>query len=78
MTLTQADIDAIVSAVWLRVIEALQSDEMVRIMFAAMAGKREGIGSAVEYYMATDGVTPRITLTPDANGNGTPVVNGSA
>ncbi len=78
MTLTQADIDAIVAAVWMRVIEALQSDEMVRIMFAAMAGKREGIGSDVEYYMATDGVTPRITFSPDASGNGIPIVNGSA
>lgn len=78
MTLTQADIDAIVAAVWMRAIEALQSDEMIRIMFAVMAGKREGIGSAVEYYMAADGVTPRITFAVDANGNGTPVVNGSA
>lgn len=76
-SLSPADIDAIATAVWSKVLEGFTAEEMMRIMFAALAGKREGIGSAVEYYMATDGVTPRITFTPDANGNGTPVVNGA-
>lgn len=56
----------------------LSQDEVSRIMLAALAGKREGLGTATEQYMAQDGTTPRITLTGfDASGNGTPAVDGS-
>jgi hypothetical protein len=61
-----------------RLIEGgLTQDEVTRIMLAALAGKRQGLGTATEQYMAQDEVTPRITFSPDANGNGTPVVDGS-
>ena len=52
--------------------------EAMRIMLAALAGKRAGLGTATEEYMAQDGVTPRVTFTPsDAAGNGTTVVDGA-
>lgn len=66
------------AAVWAKILEAaMPAEEMMRIMLAAMAGKREGLGTATEQYMAQDGVTPRITLTPDENGNGTPILDGA-
>jgi len=46
----------------------------MKVTLAALAGKRAGIGTATETYYAQDDVTPVITLTPDANGNGTPTV----
>ena len=51
--------------------------EVERIALAALAGKRVGLGTATEEYMGQNGTTPRIKLTPDANGNGTPVLDGS-
>ena len=52
--------------------------EVLRILLAGMAGKRSGLGTATELYMAQDGTTPRITFTPtDDQGNGTTVVDGS-
>lgn len=48
-----------------------------RITLAALAGARAGLGTATEQYMAQDGTTPRITLTPDINGNGTPTLDGA-
>ena len=69
----------IASQVWSKVIETLSAEEMMRVMLAAMAGKRAGLGTATEQYMGRDGVTPRITLAPtDAAGNGTPTINGAA
>lgn len=79
VTLTQADLNAIAAAVWSHIIESsLSAEEMQRIMLAALAGKRVGLGTATEQYMAQDGVTPRITFTPsDGYGNGTTVVDGT-
>ena len=66
------------AAVWAKAVEGLTAEEMMRVMLAALAGKRQGIGTATEQYMAQDGITPRITLTPtDANGNGVPIINGA-
>lgn len=76
-TLAQADIDAIAAAVWSTALETFTAEEMMRIMFAALSGKRAGIGTATETYYGVDEVTARITLTPDSNGNGTPVRNGA-
>jgi len=67
----------IASAVWSTVIDGLSAEEITRILFAALAGKRQGIGTATEQYFGNDGITPRITFSPDANGNGTPVLDGS-
>lgn len=79
MTLTQADIAAIASAVWAELLEGgLTAAQMQRINLAALAGKRQGLGTATEEYLGQDGTTPRITFTPtDANGNGTTVVDGT-
>ena len=63
-------------AVWSKSLESLTAEEMMRIMLAALAGKRQGLGTATETYLAQDGTTPRITLTADAEGNGTPTLNG--
>jgi hypothetical protein len=66
------------NAVWSKALEGLTAEQMMRIMLSAMAGKREGLGTATETYLAQDGLTPRITLTPDVNGNGAPLLNGAA
>lgn len=64
---------------WTEVIESgLTAAEIMRIITAALAGKRVGLGTATEEYMGRDGVTPRITFTPtDAEGNGDTTVDGS-
>lgn len=68
----------ILSGIGSRLIEnGLSQDEVTRIMLAALAGERQGLGTATERYMSQDGLTARIELTPDASGNGTPVVDGS-
>jgi hypothetical protein len=64
------------TAVGARTVEGTYSeDEILRLLAAALAGKREGIGTATETYTGLDGVTTRISLTPDASGNGTPVLD---
>lgn len=74
---TAQDKTDIIDGVWAKALETLTAEEMMRIMLAALAGKRVGLGTATEQYMAQDDVTPRITLTPDANGNGDPTINGA-
>lgn len=68
----------IADTVWSKALETLTAEEMMRIMLAALAGKRQGLGTGTEQYMAQDGTTPRITLTPDQYGNGTPTIDGTA
>lgn len=77
--LIAARIDDIAIAVGARIVEGtLTSDTILRIILAAIAGKRIGIGTATEYYMAQDGITPRITFSPtDSNGNGIPSLDAS-
>lgn len=65
------------TAVWTKIIEGLTAEEMMRVLLAASAGKRQGLGTATETYMARDGITPRITITPDSSGNGVPIINGT-
>jgi hypothetical protein len=66
----------IASGVWSKVIETLTAEEIMRVMLAAMAGKRQGLGTATEQYLDVTGTVPRITLSGfDANGNGTPLLN---
>jgi hypothetical protein len=74
------DYDALSDAVWQRSIESsLSAEEITRVILAAIAGKRQGLGTSTQIYMAQDGVTPRVTLVGfDQNGNGTPVVDGSS
>lgn len=65
--------------IWDEPIEGVMTArEMMRILLAAIAGKRAGLGTATEQYMAQDGTTPRVTFTPtDASGNGNTVLDGS-
>jgi hypothetical protein len=76
----QLDNTSISEAVATRAVDgSITTEQAMRVMLAALAGKRTGLGTATEQYMGRDGVTPRITLTPtDAAGNGTPVINGAA
>jgi hypothetical protein len=67
-----------VEAVWTRMMDGnLSAEATMRIMLAALAGKRQGLGTSTEEYMGQDGITPRITLSPDQYGNGTPTVDGA-
>lgn len=75
---TAQDKTDIINGTWSKVIETLTAEEILRIVHAALAGKREGLGTATEKYMARDGVKPRITFIPtDDNGNGTPTLDGT-
>lgn len=67
------------AAVWNEVLEGtLTAAQMQRIKLAALAGKRQGLGTATEEYLGLDGVTPRVTFTPtDDSGNGATVVDGA-
>lgn len=68
----------LLSSIGARLVESgMSQDEVTRIMLAALAGKRQGIGTATEQYLSQDNSKARITLTPDANGNGDPVVDGT-
>ncbi len=62
-----------------RLIEnGLSQDEVTRIMLAALAGKRQGMGTATEQYLSQDEATTRIAFTPtDSAGNGDTTVDGS-
>jgi hypothetical protein len=72
------DLNALASAVWGKVLESsFTAEEILRILAAGTAGQRAGIGTATETYTGLDGATPRIVFSPDASGNGTPVVDGS-
>ena len=72
------NLDAQASAIWAKAIEGLTAEEMLRVMLASLAGKRAGIGTATETYYNVAGTTPRVTFAPtDANGNGTPTLNGA-
>lgn len=78
MTLTPEDISAVADAVWSHMIEGgFRADEMLRVMFSSLAGKREGFGTGTERYYDVSGTKPRVTFTPDSYGNGTPTVDGS-
>lgn len=74
---TAQDKTDIIDGTWAKAIEGLTAEQMMRVMLAALAGKRAGIGTATETYYGQNGTTPRITLTPDAQGNGIPTVNGT-
>ena len=67
----------IAAEVWATPLETLTAEEIMRVVLAALAGGRSGLGTSVEEYLAQDGTTPRITFTPDAQGNGTPTINAS-
>ena len=51
--------------------------DVQRIALAALAGERVGLGSPTETYLSQDGSVARITFSPDAQGNGTPIVDAS-
>jgi len=51
----------------------LENNEMLRVILAGIAGTTSGIGTSTETYYGTDGTTPRIVATFDAQGNRTSV-----
>lgn len=58
--------------IWQRSIEdGMTAEQMMRIIFAALAGVTSGIGTSTENYMALDGTTPRISATFDSSNNRT-------
>lgn len=62
----------IAAASWNRPLEdGVTAEQMLRIMFAALVGVTDGVGTSNEKYMALDGTTPRIDATFDANNNRT-------
>ena len=65
----------IAAEVWSTPLETLTAEEIMRVVLAALAGARSGLGSGTEEYLGQDGVTPRITFSPDAQGNGTPIID---
>jgi hypothetical protein len=65
----------IAAEVWSTPLETLTAEEIMRVLLAALAGARSGLGSGTEEYLAQDGTTPRITFSPDAQGNGTPIID---
>ena len=67
----------IAEAVWSKSLESLTAEQMMRIMLSALAGKRQGLGTSTEIHYGQDGTTPRITFSADAEGNGTPILNGA-
>jgi len=68
----------LLGAIGTRLIEnGMSQDEVTRVMLAALAGKRQGLGTATEQYLSQDNSKARITLAPDVNGNGDPVVDGT-
>lgn len=69
--------EEVATAVWSKMLEGISAESMMRIMLSALAGRREGLGTSTERFMAQDGVTPRITFLPDSNGNGAPTLNGA-
>ncbi len=68
----------LLGAIGTRLIEnGMSQDEVTRIMLAALAGKRQGLGTATEQYLSQDNSKARITLSPDIEGNGDPTVDGT-
>lgn len=67
----------IAATVWAHALEGMTAEQMMRIMLAALAGKRQGLGTSTEIHYGQDGTTPRITFSADAEGNGTPILNGA-
>jgi hypothetical protein len=65
----------IAAEVWSTPLETLTAEEIMRVLLAALAGARSGLGSGTEEYLAQDGITPRITFSPDSQGNGTPIID---
>jgi len=70
---------AVASATWGKEVEgAFTAEQVLRIVAAALAGERVGLGTPTETYKALGGSATRISITPDAAGNGTPIINGAA
>lgn len=51
----------------------MSGEQMLRIMFSALAGVTSGIGTGTEQYLAMDGITPRIEATFDQDNNRTSI-----
>ena len=66
------------SQIWSYAVEGLTAEEILRLVAAALVGRRVGLGTENEVYYGLDGATARIQFSPsDAAGNGTPIVDGT-
>lgn len=64
---------------WAAIVEGgMTAGDILRVVLSALAGKREGVGTAVESYYGQDGTTIRIEFAHDANNNGTPFIDGAS
>lgn len=64
----------VADAVLQRAVEGgLSLEQVLRVLLAPLAGKAAGVGTATEVYMKQDGVTPRLTVGFDGQGNRTAV-----
>lgn len=64
----------VAEAVLQRTVEGgLSLEQVLRVLLAPLAGKATGVGTATEVYMKQDGVTPRLTVGFDGQGNRTAV-----
>lgn len=73
-TLTQADINAIATAVWAEILESsYSSGDLLRLIAAMAAGKVSGAGTGTEVFRDASDTKTRITATVDAAGNRTAI-----
>lgn len=67
---TAQDKTDIIDGVWTRALEAgLTAEQITRIMLSALSGKSTGVGTTNEKYKSIDGVTDRLAVDFDAQGN---------
>jgi len=65
---------AIATAVWAETLDVITAEQTMKVVLAALAGKRAGIGTATERYYDSAGTAAVVTFAPDARGNGIPTV----
>jgi hypothetical protein len=65
---------AIATAVWAETLDVITAEQTMKVVLAALAGKRAGIGTATERYYDSAVTTAVVTFAPDARGNGIPTV----
>ena len=79
MTLTPAERNSVADA-WLGRADGIETGvtpkQALQRIGAVVAGKISGAGTGTEVFVGLDGVTTRVTVTADAQGNRTNVVYG--
>jgi len=73
LSLSQADLDAISEAIWSRVIDTLDAEEVMKVLLSAMAGKVSGAETGTIRFRDIADTKDRIVAEVDGNGNRTSV-----